>query len=167
MLLKELEHFKGGRALFFLIPIALFTTGTLMFPTEVMTQISNFVTLVLAIALLFTYWESIVLFLREKRDAGVVWMNLGIFTLIVTTVVARGYSTYLHYYARAPQLPDSLFVCAIAFVYAFSFGCFFLAARSRDQVVPPHGWWALLGLVAGAAVTVVVLNHFVWPQFVW
>lgn len=148
MILKLFDRFPGGRALVILVPILLFIFGSFAIGENALVQVGNVEILVISVACLFPWRRSLSIFFRERHDVGAAWFSLGVFGLILTTVLNAGYSTYL----RASGVPPSdTIVAAFRFAYALELSCLFIAPQVRNSAVPTSGWLTLLALVTLAS----------------
>ncbi len=148
MLVRLAERIPGGRLLVFALPFIVFAAGSIAFPTPQLIQICNWVSLALTVAVLFSWRRMVPIFLRERHEAGAVWLSLGIFAIVVDTVVNIVYSSWLRAQGTPPDITGSYAVAVIRFGYVFGFGCLYLVPFARDAIVPPNGWISLIVIVA-------------------
>ena len=151
MILKLVDGVPGGRVLVFLFPLVLFGLGLLCLTVAELIQITNGVTLGLAVAVTYAWRRSVWIFLREKEDAAAIWLSLGLFSMVAITVLNVGYSTWVRSFGTPLDPVNSSFVAGIKFGYAFSFGSLYLVPFATASMVPPPGWVSLLAVVAVSA----------------
>jgi TM2 domain-containing membrane protein YozV len=142
MILRLFDRFPGGRLIMLALPIALFLLGLTLFTPSELKQIGNATVMVLSLALCVIWRKSLRIYLRSDV-AGLIWLNLAVFLLVVTTVISSAYSTYLD-----GEMPNDTIVAAIRCAYACSFGALFIAPQATDSFVPPRGWATLVALVS-------------------
>lgn len=146
MLIRFVEKFPGGRWIILLVPAILYAVGSALFSPAVVTQVANSVVLALSFVMVWTFRRSIPMFFREQQEAGIVWISLGIFSLVVTTLLNIAHST-VYRALDLPLDPNTMFISGIRFLYAFSFGCLYLVPLARAGQVPIEGWWSLFAVV--------------------
>lgn len=143
-------------------PMFLLMLGLATLTPNQLTQLASGVTLALSVASVYTWRRSLGVFFAERRDSGIVWLSLGIFTIVVATVFNVGYSLVLRWTHHPLDATNSEFVAVIRFAYSFGFGCIYLVPLTREEpeassfvVVPPRGWFSLLLIAALACAGVV------------
>jgi hypothetical protein len=151
MFLKMAERVPGGRIMFFGLPVALFLISYTILSLNTLIQVCNNVTLAVSVAVSWSWRNSISTFMEEREDVGLVWLSLGVFTIIVFTVVNIAYSSWLRSTGMSITTYDSTITALVRFAYSFGFGCLYLVPMSKEDVVPPRGWVSLMCIVFGTA----------------